>query len=409
MDLPLRRSPTYHASTNQKGDRHMIVHEPASPPYGPEEQHRVPCVLPPLRIALGETNIVSPPETPNTVSGPSNQPSPHEPSFDPYLRSAGPLPPTSALQSFVRGSAYPSPSDQPQLPSLRRDSTQASGSSIELPPLFSGILPEAVRFPRAERWSSNQHCSRRTNGSTLNGYSPINTIPQNAPHAPGSSRGYYETSNSTPNSTFSLSANVDGPNSRSRHDAHNSYARASGQHYADVASGQNPRGAPTVTYPNPPPHNAPYPYRDSCTHLAFTQRPPPQPESRAEPYFTSAYTAPETYPHPLAAAAAAQHARPSVMQSAPYPPYQHQAHYIVNGPAEFSSRSRSGRRGNLPKAATDMMKGWFDDHLGNPYPTEEEKLEMAARSGLQLTQGAQVSNWFINQRRRSQKLKDAKE
>ncbi|KAF2085500.1 hypothetical protein K490DRAFT_9415, partial [Saccharata proteae CBS 121410] len=55
------------------------------------------------------------------------------------------------------------------------------------------------------------------------------------------------------------------------------------------------------------------------------------------------------------------------------------------------------RRGNLPKEATTVLKQWFEDHKDSPYPSEDEKTALCERTGLSLNQ---VSNWFINARRR---------
>ncbi|KZF21700.1 Homeodomain-like protein, partial [Xylona heveae TC161] len=55
------------------------------------------------------------------------------------------------------------------------------------------------------------------------------------------------------------------------------------------------------------------------------------------------------------------------------------------------------RRGNLPKQVTDLLRSWFHEHLSHPYPSEEEKQELMQRTGLTMSQ---VSNWFINARRR---------
>jgi len=55
------------------------------------------------------------------------------------------------------------------------------------------------------------------------------------------------------------------------------------------------------------------------------------------------------------------------------------------------------RRGNLPKETTDKLRAWFMAHLNHPYPTEDEKQELMRQTGLQMNQ---ISNWFINARRR---------
>ncbi|XP_041971221.1 homeobox protein PKNOX1-like [Aricia agestis] len=56
-----------------------------------------------------------------------------------------------------------------------------------------------------------------------------------------------------------------------------------------------------------------------------------------------------------------------------------------------------GKRGVLPRHATQVMRAWLFQHLVHPYPTEEEKRSLAAATRLTLLQ---VNNWFINARRR---------
>ncbi|KAF3033626.1 hypothetical protein E8E12_003200 [Didymella heteroderae] len=56
------------------------------------------------------------------------------------------------------------------------------------------------------------------------------------------------------------------------------------------------------------------------------------------------------------------------------------------------------RRGNLPKEATNILKEWFAANRASPYPSEDQKIELCRLTQLSLNQ---VSNWFINARRRA--------
>ncbi|CAH0383590.1 unnamed protein product [Bemisia tabaci] len=62
----------------------------------------------------------------------------------------------------------------------------------------------------------------------------------------------------------------------------------------------------------------------------------------------------------------------------------------------FGSKKKQ-KRGVLPKHATSIMRAWLFAHLVHPYPTEDEKRQIAAQTNLTLLQ---VNNWFINARRR---------
>ncbi|OAD80424.1 Homeodomain-like DNA binding domain-containing transcription factor, partial [Phycomyces blakesleeanus NRRL 1555(-)] len=55
------------------------------------------------------------------------------------------------------------------------------------------------------------------------------------------------------------------------------------------------------------------------------------------------------------------------------------------------------RRGNLPKPVTAILKQWLVGHYDNPYPSEDEKGALKESTHLTLSQ---ISNWFINARRR---------
>ena len=55
------------------------------------------------------------------------------------------------------------------------------------------------------------------------------------------------------------------------------------------------------------------------------------------------------------------------------------------------------KAGKLPMRVTNTMKAWLMAHTTHPYPTEDEKKALCRETGLSLIQ---VSNWFINARRR---------
>ncbi|VUZ39245.1 unnamed protein product, partial [Hymenolepis diminuta] len=58
---------------------------------------------------------------------------------------------------------------------------------------------------------------------------------------------------------------------------------------------------------------------------------------------------------------------------------------------------RQKKRGIFPKVATNIMRAWLFQHLSHPYPSEEQKKQLAQDTGLTILQ---VNNWFINARRR---------
>jgi len=75
--------------------------------------------------------------------------------------------------------------------------------------------------------------------------------------------------------------------------------------------------------------------------------------------------------------------------------------YESGGQGNFLSSSNdsssSRKRSRLPPSSVAIFRHWLFNHLESPYPSEEEKEELAQKAGLRITQ---VNNWFTNARRR---------
>ncbi|XP_060599223.1 pre-B-cell leukemia transcription factor 2-like [Ruditapes philippinarum] len=72
--------------------------------------------------------------------------------------------------------------------------------------------------------------------------------------------------------------------------------------------------------------------------------------------------------------------------------------------AEVSSSKSKSRQ--LNSYAVEVMTEWYDRHIDNPYPTDEEKLALADMGGLSLSQ---VKAWFANKRNRTNNTKPKKQ
>lgn len=66
-----------------------------------------------------------------------------------------------------------------------------------------------------------------------------------------------------------------------------------------------------------------------------------------------------------------------------------------------SSNEKRKTRNNLPKETTYILLKWLNDHLNHPYPNNFEKNQLMSTTGLNQQQ---LSNWFINARRRKIKM-----
>ena len=54
--------------------------------------------------------------------------------------------------------------------------------------------------------------------------------------------------------------------------------------------------------------------------------------------------------------------------------------------SDYGDGKQKRRRGNLPKQVTDILRGWFTDHIAHPYPTEDEKVGLMQMTGLSMSQ-----------------------
>ncbi|CAF1323966.1 unnamed protein product, partial [Didymodactylos carnosus] len=61
-------------------------------------------------------------------------------------------------------------------------------------------------------------------------------------------------------------------------------------------------------------------------------------------------------------------------------------------------RLSSNLKGRLPDDTVNILNDWFDSHVDHPYPTKDEKLELAEQCGVSLQK---VSTWFNNRRTRT--------
>jgi hypothetical protein len=57
---------------------------------------------------------------------------------------------------------------------------------------------------------------------------------------------------------------------------------------------------------------------------------------------------------------------------------------------------RPASRSNYSTVVTKILQKWFEDHLDNPYPTEEERIQICSNTNLTRKQ---LRVWLINSRK----------
>ena len=69
------------------------------------------------------------------------------------------------------------------------------------------------------------------------------------------------------------------------------------------------------------------------------------------------------------------------------------------GTSNAKGKGARKKSSSLPSAAVDYLKAWMmsPEHIAHPYPTEQEKSQIMADTGIELKQ---LTNWFVNNRKR---------
>ncbi|KAF2676852.1 hypothetical protein K458DRAFT_351208 [Lentithecium fluviatile CBS 122367] len=74
-----------------------------------------------------------------------------------------------------------------------------------------------------------------------------------------------------------------------------------------------------------------------------------------------------------------------------------QLHHSITPRNDDEQTKPDVKSSRLPKASVKTLKQWCDAHSHNPYPTDEEKMDLMSKTGLN---SSQLSTWFVNARRR---------
>jgi len=63
-----------------------------------------------------------------------------------------------------------------------------------------------------------------------------------------------------------------------------------------------------------------------------------------------------------------------------------------------NSSTATRKSSSLPAETVEYLKAWMSpQHIAHPYPTEQEKEQIMAETGIELKQ---LTNWFVNNRKR---------
>jgi hypothetical protein len=72
---------------------------------------------------------------------------------------------------------------------------------------------------------------------------------------------------------------------------------------------------------------------------------------------------------------------------------------MKTSPTSSPSKNQKKKSTSLPSSTVEYLKNWMmsPEHIAHPYPTEKEKSQIMADTGIELKQ---MTNWFVNNRKR---------
>ncbi|KAI9319933.1 hypothetical protein BX666DRAFT_1917472 [Dichotomocladium elegans] len=139
-------------------------------------------------------------------------------------------------------------------------------------------------------------------------------------------------------------------------------------------------------------------------HWSSSSSPPPRyPSRNRRTTFPSSMTSARQQGSKSMSATDAAIPPPAAASTTPIPAHrllhQHHRHHHLqrNNTTLVGGADKKRQRNNLPKPVTAILKAWLAKHKKHPYPNEDEKCQLVRQTGLARNQ---ISNWFINARRR---------
>ncbi|PPJ50974.1 hypothetical protein CBER1_06847 [Cercospora berteroae] len=342
---------------------------PHSPPYQNGDGQKPS--LPPLKTVLGN-NISSPPRTPSP-SGSPGQLAPREPSY--------------ITSTYKPPSLYPNKKQ-------RTGSVGFPEPSMAGPRFAPTATLESSAHATSSRSSMSQFPPMETSDSHRTNLHAVNSPPWGAHCQPPKSAGgrqiydsgasHYRAPEQTPTSTM-LEPSYPRVNPFTG-TAPDPFTRQIRESFGQSSDRPSSRRSSVSSYGMYPPRTY---EREPSRPGHYVQQ---TRDVYNDPRDSARYGRPE-----------GQQPRPVGFASHPYqsnvPPFFMPSHY------EYQ-HGKARKRSNLPKQSTEIMKTWFDQNIANPYPSEEQKAIFSNATGISMTQ---VSNWFINHRRRCPELRDKRE